>query len=173
MARYDALTNLPNRLFLADRLSQAITHLQRREQWLGVVFIDLDGFKTINDTYGHDAGDNMLMAVSREMRQVLRDGDTLSRNGGDEFVAVLVDLSDTVDALLLLDRLLTAAAKPFQFGELSLKVTASIGISYYCHGEPKTADDLLREADMAMYQAKLAGKNRYHVYSGQEKNGNV
>lgn len=173
MANYDALTNLPNRLLLADRLSQAMTHLQRREQWLGVVFIDLDGFKAINDTYGHDAGDNMLMAVSERMREVLRDGDTLSRKGGDEFVAVLVDLPDTLDALPLLDRLLTAAARPFQFRELRLNVTASIGISYYCHGEVKTVEELLREADMAMYQAKSAGKNQYHVYCALETNDNV
>jgi diguanylate cyclase (GGDEF)-like protein len=164
IARYDALTHLPNRLMLSDRLCQAMMHAQRREQCLGVVFIDLDGFKTINDTYGHDAGDQVLIAVSTRMRQALRDGDTLARNGGDEFVAVLVDLADASDALPLLDRLLVAAAEPIEFGSFFLQVSASIGISFYEGEQSKTAEALMREADVAMYQAKLAGKNQYRVF---------
>ncbi len=131
IARYDALTNLPNRVLLADRLHQAMTQALRRQQWLGVVFIDLDGFKTINDTHGHDVGDQVLVTVSGRMRQVLRDGDTLARKGGDEFVAVLVDLDDTADAIPLLNRLLAAAAQPMAFGDLSLQVSASIGVCFY------------------------------------------
>ncbi len=161
---YDALTHLPNRLMLSDRLCQAMMHALRREQWLGVVFIDLDRFKFINDTYGHDAGDQVLIAVSTRMRQALRDGDTLARNGGDEFVAVLVDLADASDALPLLDRLLVAAAEPIEFGSFFLQVSASIGISFYGDEQSKTTETLMREADMAMYQAKLAGKNQYRIF---------
>jgi len=164
IARYDALTHLPNRLMLSDRLCQAMMHALRREQWLGVVFIDLDRFKFINDTYGHDAGDQVLVTVSTRMRQVLRDGDTLARNGGDEFVAVLVDLADASDALPLLDRLLVAAAEPIEFGSFFLQVSASIGISFYGDEQSKTTETLMREADMAMYQAKLAGKNQYRIF---------
>lgn len=164
IARYDALTHLPNRLMLSDRLCQAMMHAQRREQCLGVVFIDLDGFKTINDTYGHGAGDQVLIAVSTRMRQALRDGDTLARNGGDEFVAVLVDLENAQNALPLLDRLLVAAAELIEFGSFFLQVSASIGISFYEGEQSKTAEALMREADVAMYQAKLAGKNQYRIF---------
>jgi diguanylate cyclase (GGDEF)-like protein/PAS domain S-box-containing protein len=162
-ARYDPLTDLPNRVLLADRMRHAMTQAQRHKQLLAVVFIDLDGFKAINDNYGHEAGDLVLVKLANRMRQVLRESDTLARNGGDEFVALLAELSLPTDAVLTLERLLAAANQPTDWHGKPLHVTASIGVSYYPQSCNRTADELLNEADMAMYQAKLAGKNRYHL----------
>ncbi len=168
IAHYDALTNLPNRVLLADRLRQAMTQTQRRGQRLAVVFLDLDGFKAINDNHGHEAGDQLLMIIAIRMKQALREGDTLARLGGDEFVAVLLDLADTEASVPMLTRLLNAAAQPLHIGGLSLQVSASLGITFYPQPEDVDADQLLRQADQAMYQAKLAGKNRYHVFDAEQ-----
>lgn len=162
-ARSDALTNLPNRLLLADRLSLAMTQAERHQKLLGVVFIDLDGFKAINDNYGHEAGDQVLITLAHRMRSALRESDTLARLGGDEFVALLPDLAAATDAQPTLRRLLEAAALPIQVPGQQVQVTASIGASFYPQEGKCIADDLLRQADMAMYQAKLSGKNRYQL----------
>ena len=164
VAHFDALTSLPNRVLLADRLQQSMAQALRRRQPLAVAFLDLDGFKAINDHHGHDAGDQLLVALSARMKQALRDSDTLARMGGDEFVAVLVDLNDAADSLQMIDRLLVAAAQPVQVGGQWLQVSASLGVTFYPQTQDVTADQLLRQADQAMYQAKLAGKNRYHVF---------
>jgi diguanylate cyclase (GGDEF)-like protein/PAS domain S-box-containing protein len=164
IAHYDALTNLPNRVMLADRLQQAMPQAQRRGQQLVVVFLDLDGFKAINDNHGHKAGDRLLMTVASRMKQVLREGDTLARLGGDEFIAVLTDFADIEASIPTLTRLLAAAAQPVHLGDIMLKVSASLGITVYPQTEDIDADQLLRQADQAMYQAKLAGKNRYHIF---------
>jgi diguanylate cyclase (GGDEF)-like protein len=127
---------------------------------LAVLFIDLDGFKAVNDAYGHEAGDQVLISVAARMRAALRDSDTLARLGGDEFVALLTDLNVQADAAPTLSRLLEAAAQPIDLQGRSVQVTASIGASFYPQAQKRTADELLREADLAMYQAKLAGKNQ-------------
>ena len=163
-AHYDPLTSLPNRTLLADRLHQGIAQARRRGSLLGVAFLDLDGFKIINDTYGHEAGDQLLIAVATNMKQTLREGDTLARMGGDEFVAELLDLVDVEASAPMLARLLTAAAEPMQYGDLTLQVSASLGVTFYPQAENIDADQLLRQADQAMYQAKQAGKNRYHIF---------
>jgi len=167
IAHYDALTNLPNRALLADRLHQAMAQAHRRAQALAVVYLDMDGFKAINDRHGHGAGDQLLVTMAVRMKQVLREGDTLSRLGGDEFVAVLLDLSDVEASLPMLARLLAAAAQPVHVGDLVLRVSASLGVTFYPQEEDVDADQLLRQADQAMYQAKLAGKNRYHVFDAE------
>jgi diguanylate cyclase (GGDEF)-like protein/PAS domain S-box-containing protein len=164
IAHFDALTNLPNRVLLADRMHQAMVQAQRRGQTLAVAYLDLDGFKLINDTYGHDAGDQLLVAVSQAVKQAMREGDTLARIGGDEFVAVLADLTDANDCESTLNRLLAAAAKPMSFGDFQLQVSASLGVTFFPQADPVDADQLMRQADQAMYQAKLSGKNRYHVF---------
>ncbi|MBX9753635.1 MAG: EAL domain-containing protein [Pseudomonadaceae bacterium] len=164
IAHYDALTSLPNRVLLADRLHQAIVQTLRRGQLLEVVFLDLDGFKTINDKHGHEAGDQLLIALAAGMKQALRECDTLARIGGDEFVAVLVDLPDVASSMPMLERLLAAASQPVQVGELVLQVSASMGVTLCPQEEEVDADTLLRQADQAMYQAKLAGKNRAHFF---------
>ncbi|WP_295405980.1 diguanylate cyclase, partial [uncultured Thiocystis sp.] len=164
IAHFDALTKLPNRALLTDRLHQALAQTLRRGQRLAVVFLDLDGFKAVNDRYGHEAGDQVLIVVANRMKQALREGDTLARLGGDEFVAVLMDLADMSVSAPLFDRLLAAAAQPVSFGAAMLQVSASLGATFYPQSEEMDADQLLRQADHAMYQAKLAGKNRYQVF---------
>jgi diguanylate cyclase (GGDEF)-like protein/PAS domain S-box-containing protein len=164
MAHFDALTGLPNRLLLADRLQQGMAQAARRGQTLAVAYLDLDGFKAINDTQGHAVGDQLLISLAQQMKQALREGDTMARISGDEFVAVLPDLTDVADCTPLLNRLLAAASHPLQVGNLSLRVSASLGVSFYPQAQEVEADQLLRQADQAMYQAKVAGKNRYHVF---------
>jgi diguanylate cyclase (GGDEF)-like protein/PAS domain S-box-containing protein len=168
LAHFDALTNLPNRVLLADRLQQAMAQAQRRQQQVAVVYLDLDGFKAINDHHGHQIGDQVLITLAQRMKEALRDGDTLARMGGDEFVAVLIDLQDPSACVPLLQRLLAAAAEPVQVDELDLKVSASLGVTFYPQTQGIDADQLLRQADQAMYQAKVAGKNRYHVFDAAQ-----
>jgi diguanylate cyclase (GGDEF)-like protein/PAS domain S-box-containing protein len=164
LAHFDTLTHLPNRLLLADRLQQAMSQSQRRQQTLAVVFVDLDGFKTVNDHYGHSVGDELLLALSLRMKGALREGDTLARIGGDEFVAVLVDLQQPEDAQPVLQRLLLAAADPVPLSGEQIQVSASMGIALYPR-DGAHADLLLRRADQAMYLAKQAGRNRYQFFS--------
>ncbi|WP_018936866.1 diguanylate cyclase domain-containing protein [Thioalkalivibrio sp. ALJ24] len=161
-AHYDALTALPNRVLLLDRLHQAMVRARRRGTQLAVVFLDLDGFKAVNDGYGHDAGDRMLRVVAERMRACLREGDTFARLGGDEFVAVLEDVDPGV-TVPLLERLLAAAAAPVEDGENVFRVSASLGVAFYGHDPEPGPEQLLREADQAMYRAKAAGRNRYVI----------
>jgi diguanylate cyclase (GGDEF)-like protein/PAS domain S-box-containing protein len=166
-AHYDALTGLPNRILLADRLERAILQAQRRNQLLAVVYLDLDGFKSVNDEYGHNVGDELLIVIAQRMKETLREVDTISRIGGDEFVAVMADLKQMTDCEYYLQRLLQAVADRVTIGDLTLQVSASIGVAFY----PKGGDDadlLLRHADQAMYVAKLSGKNRYHVFDNKQ-----
>jgi diguanylate cyclase (GGDEF)-like protein/PAS domain S-box-containing protein len=163
-AHYDALTNLPNRTLLADRLNQAIAQCKRQNQLLALVFVDLDGFKAINDEYGHLAGDQLLIGVANAMQQTLREVDTLARIGGDEFIALLVGMDDINECVPLFKRLLSAAAQPELFNDISLQVSASMGVTFYPQIDDVDADILIRQADQAMYQAKLTGKNRYHIF---------
>ncbi|NMG50589.1 EAL domain-containing protein [Azoarcus communis] len=168
IAHYDALTRLPNRVLLADRMQQAMTQAQRRSLRLAVAYLDLDGFKAVNDRHGHELGDQLLINLANSMRQILREGDTLARLGGDEFVAVLGDLSDTVAVEPMLDRLLATVAQPLNAEGCEFRLSASLGVTFYPQSEEVDADQLLRQADQAMYQAKLAGKNRYHVFDAEQ-----
>ncbi len=168
IAHYDSLTSLPNRVVLADRLHQAMSQALRRKQRLAVVFLDLDGFKAVNDKHGHETGDQLLIALADRLKQALREGDTLARLGGDEFVAVLLDLDDAADSLPMLARLLSAAAQPVHVDNLTLQVSASLGVTFYPQSEEVDADQLLRQSDQAMYQAKLAGKNRFHIFDAEQ-----
>ncbi|SIS62609.1 PAS domain S-box-containing protein/diguanylate cyclase (GGDEF) domain-containing protein [Neptunomonas antarctica] len=163
MANYDVLTSLPNRTLLADRLSQAMVQSLRHHNSVAVVFLDLDGFKDVNDVHGHDVGDDLLIVVSLRMKEALREGDTLARIGGDEFVAVLADLASVEDCEPVLGRLLLAASEPITVGDVVLKVSASIGVTLYPQ-DSVDADLLMRHADQAMYEAKESGKNRYHLF---------
>jgi diguanylate cyclase (GGDEF)-like protein/PAS domain S-box-containing protein len=165
IAHFDALTGLPNRVLLTDRLHQAMVLTQRRDTLLAVVFLDLDGFKAINDQHGHEAGDLVLIALASRLKCALRDGDTFARLGGDEFVAVLPDLANVEASLALLKRMLSDAAGPVHIGKLVLRVSASVGVTFYPQTEEVSAEQLLAQADHAMYQAKLAGKNRYQIFA--------
>ncbi|HEX4309564.1 MAG TPA: EAL domain-containing protein [Acidobacteriaceae bacterium] len=164
MAHFDALTNLPNRALLADRLQQAMAQAQRRGQTLAVACVDLDGFRMVNDSYGQETGDELLMSVARRMKGILREVDTLARIGGDEFVAVLTDLTSAEAARPILDGLLATVSEPAVCGEATVQVSASIGVVLYPQAEVIDAEQLLRQAGQAMYESKLAGKNRYQVF---------
>lgn len=168
IAQYDALTNLPNRVLLSDRLSQGMAQSQRHGLPLGVVYLDLDGFKEVNDTHGHEVGDHVLITLSNQMKQTLREGDTIARIGGDEFVILLLDLNTIEDAIPMIIRLLEATSKPLNVDDLLLQITASLGVTFYPQAQKTDTDLLLRQADQAMYQAKLAGRNRYHVFDTQQ-----
>ncbi|MBA6328303.1 EAL domain-containing protein [Colwellia sp. MB02u-6] len=163
IGQYDLLTNLPNRALLADRLTQAMLQCKRRQQSLVVVFLDLDGFKQINDIYGHHLGDELLIALSIRMKGALRKGDTLARFGGDEFVAVLTDLGKTEDCQSALERLLRAVSEPVAVGNVVLNTSASIGATLYPQ-DNGCADLLIRHAAQAMCVAKELGKNCYHLF---------
>jgi diguanylate cyclase (GGDEF)-like protein/PAS domain S-box-containing protein len=167
IAHFDLLTGLPNRALFSDRLEQALLQSQRRNRALSVVFMDLDGFKSVNDAYGHSAGDELLVTIAQRMKSALREGDSLARIGGDEFVAVLVDLDQQDDCLPVLDRLLQAASAPVavhtEQGRVTTQVSASIGMTAYPR-DGVDAEMLMRHADQAMYMAKQSGKNRYHLF---------
>lgn len=158
-ANHDALTNLPNRVLLMDRLNQALADAQRDKKLVAVVFLDLDGFKAVNDLHGHDVGDELLISLAQRMKAELREGDTLARIGGDEFVAVLPAIEGKEDCHAAMDRLLAAAAQPTEIQGHAIRVTASIGVCVYpLHS--RNAEHLLTMADEAMYRAKKTGSNR-------------
>jgi len=163
IAHYDPLTGTPNRRLLADRLDQAVVRAARSGNALAVCFLDLDGFKDINDRLGHAAGDALLVGVTSNLHHVLRADDTLARMGGDEFVLLLADIASPEECSLILDRVLQATSAPIQMEGHSISITASIGVSLF-PTDNSDADSLLRHADQAMYQAKEAGKNQYHLF---------
>ena len=167
IAHYDALTALPNRLLLGDRLKHAMARAPRLSHLIAIVYLDLDGFKQVNDQHGHEVGDRLLVELAARLRQVLREGDTLGRLGGDEFVAVLLDLPDRASCEPLLTRMLRELAQPFVIDGQSLQVSGSLGVTHYPQAEEVDADQLMRQADQAMYQAKLAGKNRFKVFDAK------
>ncbi|MFT7558995.1 MAG: diguanylate cyclase (GGDEF)-like protein/PAS domain S-box-containing protein [Flavobacteriales bacterium] len=163
IAHYDPLTRLPNRTLLADRMQQAMVQNQRRGQSIAVAFLDLDGFKEINDTYGHSDGDDLLIHIADRIKRALRDSDTLARIGGDEFVAVLTELDQPRDCEPLIERMLKAAASPITLKGKTVQVSASIGVTIYPQ-DGVDAEQLLRHSDQAMYLAKQAGKNCFHLF---------
>lgn len=167
IAHYDALTNLPNRVLLADRIHQAMMQSLRQQKIMAIVYLDFDGFKSINDKFGHAIGDKFLMAAAERMRNAMRREDTLSRLGGDEFVAVLLNLDAAEQGEPLLNRLLEATSGKITIDGHSLKISASLGVSYFPQDDIEEADQLLRQADQAMYQAKQTGKGRIHIFDAE------
>ena len=167
MAHFDPLTGLPNRTLLADRLEQAMAHAPRRRSLLALAFLDLDGFKDINDRHGHAAGDFVLITLARRLKHVLRAGDTIARLGGDEFVIVMTDLDHSDEVHALLQRVLTTVNADLELPGKGTQVqtAASIGVTLFPQQTEVDAEQLLRRADQAMYQAKLSGKNRYHFFA--------
>ena len=163
VANYDPLTGIPNRRLLSDRLQQAIIRASRSNKACAVCFLDLDGFKAINDQHGHSVGDRLLIHVTQKLQSVLRADDTLARLGGDEFALLLSDIGGPEECTLILDRVLSAVTQPFCLGDICIVASASIGVSLYPQ-DNADPDTLLRHADQAMYQAKQAGKNRYQLF---------
>ena len=168
LATHDVLTGLPNRSLLADRLTQATAQESRRNSALAVVFIDLDGFKPINDQYGHNAGDTLLKALAKRLQEVVREGDTVSRFGGDEFVIILVDIESQSILLNLLNRIKTVLHSPVKIESENIQVTASLGVSIFDKNHNVEPEQLIRQADHAMYDAKKAGKNQYVIYNHEQ-----
>jgi diguanylate cyclase (GGDEF)-like protein/PAS domain S-box-containing protein len=164
LAHHDPLTDLPNRLLFHDRLGHALSRADRDGSQLGVLFIDLDRFKHINDSLGHLAGDGLLQEVARRLTGAVRREDTVARMGGDEFTLLLEDLRRPEDAAVLARKLLEALGDPYAIAGRELFVTASVGISLYPR-DGRSAEELVRNADAAMYQAKDAGRNGYHFYT--------
>jgi diguanylate cyclase (GGDEF)-like protein/PAS domain S-box-containing protein len=163
VAHYDALTGIPNRALLADRMKQSIAQTTREHNMMAVCYLDLDGFKTINDTMGHEAGDQVLIEVADLIGKTIRGADTVARIGGDEFVVLLLGLHRAEECVSTLERLLAAIAQPVTLKGRTYTVSASIGVSIYPLDE-EDPDTLLRHADQAMYVAKQSGKNRFHIY---------
>lgn len=163
-ANYDALTGLPNRTLAMDRLNQSILQAQRKGGSVALLFIDLDDFKLVNDTLGHECGDLLLKQAAQRFTDCLRDCDTAARFGGDEFLVILSELQKKEDIEPIVDRIIDTFMKPFEFGKDNFVATASIGVSFYPQdGLDKT--QLLKYSDTAMYSAKKMGKNNYCCYS--------
>ena len=162
-ANHDALTNLPNRVMLLDALNHAINLSSRHNTKVGVLFIDLDDFKKINDTAGHHEGDRYLIEFSNRVKLALKSGDIVGRLGGDEFVVIVEDIQDVLDIIQINERILTLCEAPFYIKDKKYYMSCSIGVGI-SPDDSVSADDLIRKADMAMYQAKTSGKNTYHFF---------
>ncbi|RSZ61112.1 diguanylate cyclase [Massilia atriviolacea] len=163
LAYHDVLTRLPNRAMLDDIAQKAALSALRSEQPLAMMFLDLDGFKAINDTLGHHVGDQLLAAVAQRLQSGIRRSDTVARIGGDEFAVLLADLDSRASAGLLAQKLLDALARPFQFRKHRFTIRASVGIAIF-PSDATSIDALLNQADQAMYLAKLQGGQRYHFF---------
>ncbi|GEN22446.1 hypothetical protein HCU01_03950 [Halomonas cupida] len=162
-ATHDALTRLPNRQYFSQHLERALDRARRHNGLLAVCYLDLDGFKPINDRFGHAAGDDVLVAITRRLQGVIRDSDLLARLGGDEFAVLLADLHDHGECLQAVQRMQQTLTQPIAIGECLACITVSIGITLYPQ-DNANADTLLRHADQAMYRAKNSGKNRYQLF---------
>ncbi len=171
LSQYDALTGLPNRSLLTDRLQQAMAQTLRRGLQLALVYLDLDGFKAYNDRVGHEAGDQLLIALAQRLKAALPEDATLARMGGDEFVAVLPGLPHVAAVRPLLDAILENIAAHEAHAGDGRSLSASLGVTFYPQAEAVDADQLLRQADQAMFQAKQGGKNRYHLFDAENDRG--
>jgi diguanylate cyclase (GGDEF)-like protein len=162
LALHDALTGLPNRRLLMDRLSLAIAHARRHKGIMAMLYLDLDGFKQVNDTLGHDAGDILLRLIAERLVAAMRQEDTVARLGGDEFVIALWELSHGDDVAKLASKIIQAVSRPYSINGQEVNITISVGVSIYpTHGE--TVETLMKSADLALYEAKRTGKNGYCI----------
>ena len=164
MATHDSLTGLPNRRMLNDRLNEVIARSKRNERLIAVLFMDLDGFKEVNDNFGHNAGDMLLKQVAERLMETVREIDLVSRMGGDEFTIILESVITVQDVIVVADRIIEIIQKPFDIGGTGAHVTTSVGISIFPN-DGLDAETLLRKADNAMYKAKNSGKNHYTFYA--------
>jgi len=167
MAHYDELTQLPNRILFSDRFTQAAAHSKRTNTLLAVCFLDLDNFKPVNDNHGHKVGDKLLVEVASRIKQTIREEDTVSRQGGDEFTLLLGEITSIAQCGEVIERIIKALAQPYLIDKLTLTISASIGTSIYPL-EDVDLDTLIRHADQAMYLAKLSGKNQQRLFSASD-----
>ncbi|MEO7557765.1 MAG: EAL domain-containing protein [Gammaproteobacteria bacterium] len=166
LAQYDALTGLPNRNLFRDRLRQAMSRASRTQKMLALMFLDIDHFKDINDTLGHDAGDSVLKAIAERLKDCLREGDTIARLGGDEFTMILEGMEGAEDVAEVAQKILHSLAQPLMLDDQDIFLTTSIGITLY-PGDVDDSDNMLKKADIAMYQAKSLGRNNYQFYTAE------
>ncbi len=166
LAQHDFLTGLPNRMLLKDRLDQAIARARRHERRVAVLFLDLDGFKHINDSLGHAVGDMLLQNTGKRLAAAVRASDTVSRQGGDEFVVVLCEVEDSQNVARHAEKILVALSAPHALAGHDTHVNASIGISFFPE-DGRDAEALIRCADMAMYRAKKNGRNTYEFFESE------
>lgn len=162
-AHYDSLTGLPNRILLSQQMKEGMQTAINNDCKMAICYLDLDGFKEVNDIYGHAVGDKLLIDIAESMKLVLREHDSIARPGGDEFVAVLMDV-DEKSSIPILKQLLNAVSQPMEIEGNRVQVSVSLGATFYPQSADLDADQLLRQADQAMYQAKISGKNRYHFF---------
>jgi diguanylate cyclase (GGDEF)-like protein/PAS domain S-box-containing protein len=165
-AAHDSLTGLPNRLLLSDRINQAIALAHRNSCKVAVLFLDLDGFKHINDSLGHSIGDKLLQSVAKRLLACVRSPDTVSRNGGDEFVIVLQEMQQSNQAAITAQRVINAVANPHELGESNIHVTTSVGVSIFPE-DGQDAETLIKNADTAMYQAKESGRKTFQFFKSE------
>lgn len=167
-AHYDSLTGLPNRQLFSSQMQESMDMAVQKHYQIAICYLDLDGFKEVNDIYGHTVGDRLLIEISKKMTPILRDQDMIARLGGDEFVAVLIDTSRE-ECIQTLEQLLKEVSNPTEIEGRKVQVSASLGVTFYPQTESNfDADQLLRQADQAMYQAKILGKNRYHFFDADK-----
>jgi diguanylate cyclase (GGDEF)-like protein/PAS domain S-box-containing protein len=166
LAYFDVLTGLPNRRMLMDRLAQAVPAAKRHDRPMAIMFIDLDRFKVINDTFGHDVGDSLLIEVAARFAGCVRASDTVARTGGDEFIVLLPEITTPSDTTIVAEKLLGALRSPVSCASHTLDVSASIGIAVLGTNHADDGTELMKQADMAMYAAKQTGRNGYRVYQG-------
>jgi diguanylate cyclase (GGDEF)-like protein/PAS domain S-box-containing protein len=166
VASHDPLTGLLNRAMFGERLQQALAQAQRHERKVAVLFVDLDGFKLVNDNHGHDAGDVFLAEIAHRLRECMREGDTLGRLGGDEFVVLIEGYREDTHVVDVARKILDTVARPLALGEGSYTVTASVGIAT-CPEDGRHAPELLKSADLAMYRAKNEGRNTFRFHSAE------
>ena len=164
----DHLTELPNRFLFFDRLNMALAQAQRDFQKLGILMLDLDEFKKVNDTHGHNVGDRLLKGVANRLLNMFRKGDTIARWGGDEFILLLPEIRQADVAKSVAERILHSFSKPFEFDGLTIAITASIGVAIFAD-DGSDADTLIKNADIAMYHAKDAGRNCFHQYTHEQR----
>lgn len=169
LAFYDPLTHLPNRRLLIDRLNQVQLSSQRNKRFAAIMFVDLDSFKELNDTFGHDYGDILLQQVAERLSSIVREEDTVARLGGDEFIVLLKDLSDNMDeateeVINIADKLMHILNTPYTLKAIEYKCTSSIGITFI-QGNEYDQDELIKQADRAMYDAKKSGRNTYRFFN--------
>jgi diguanylate cyclase (GGDEF)-like protein len=164
LAYFDVLTNLPNRQLFKDRLSQAAVHAQRYEQKVALMFIDLDDFKIVNDTMGHDIGDLLLQSVARRLESCLRKSDTVARIGGDEFTCVLPHIEQKKDINIVAEKIIRALNTPFELKGHKVQISGSVGASLY-PDDTEDIDKLIKNADVAMYHAKKKGKKNFQFFA--------
>jgi diguanylate cyclase (GGDEF)-like protein len=164
LSQHDPLTGLPNRILFSDRLQRAILKARRDRQMLALLFIDVDHFKAINDSYGHQEGDELLQSFAKRMVACIRDSDSFARIGGDEFVVLLEDLPNASGALEVAKKIQASVSAPVSANGSFITTTASIGIALYPE-DAHTDEELMKCADLAMYEAKQAGRNKIYFYS--------